>query len=118
MRVRFLSPARPRCRGTSFTWCPETCARGHAVPPWLPSPRRTEASRSAGAGRSRIAHDLVGIIRRNATVDRDKKERVRASLRGHIRRRPRSTATPPDKQELEIVLVMQQAEILPAGVAA
>ncbi|WP_411969473.1 type I restriction enzyme endonuclease domain-containing protein [Geodermatophilus sp. YIM 151500] len=58
------------------------------APPWLPSLRRTEASRSAGAGQSRVAHHLVGIIRRNATVDWDKKERVRASLHGHIRRLP------------------------------
>ncbi len=33
-----------------------------------------------------IAHELVDIVRRNATVDWDKKEQVRASLRRHIRR--------------------------------
>jgi hypothetical protein len=95
VRVRFPSPARPRCHGTSFTRCRATCVRGPAVLPWLPSLRRIGASRRPGAGRSTIAHGLVGIVRRNATVDWDKKERVRASLRlrWHIRWLPRSTAT-------------------------
>jgi type I restriction enzyme, R subunit len=33
-----------------------------------------------------IARELVSIVRRNTTVDWDKKEQVRASLRRHIRR--------------------------------
>ncbi len=32
-----------------------------------------------------IAHKLVGVVRRNATIDWNKKEQVRASLRRHIR---------------------------------
>src|SRR3954451_7957169 len=65
-----------------------------------------------------IAHELVGIIRRNATVDWDKKEQVRASLRRHIRRLLTKYKYPPDKQESAIMLVMQQAELLAAEVAA
>ena len=46
-----------------------------------------------------IAHDLVAIVRRNATIDWDKKEQVRASLRRHIRRLLAKYKYPPDKQE-------------------
>jgi type I restriction enzyme R subunit len=65
-----------------------------------------------------IAHELVGIVRRNATVDWDKKEQVRASLRRHIRRLLTKYRYPPDKQESAILLVMQQAELFAAEVAA
>jgi len=46
-----------------------------------------------------IAHNLVSVVRRNATIDRDKKEQVRASLRRHIR------------QEATLAPVMRQAEL-------
>src|SRR3954451_3092931 len=65
-----------------------------------------------------IAHELVGIVRRNATVDWDKKEQVRASLRRHIRRLLTKHRYPPDKQESAVLLVMQQAELFAAEVAA
>jgi type I restriction enzyme R subunit len=65
-----------------------------------------------------IAHELVGIVRRNATVDWDKKEQVRASLRRHIRRLLTKYKYPPDKQESAVLLVMQQAELFAAEVAA
>jgi type I restriction enzyme R subunit len=65
-----------------------------------------------------IAHELVDIVRRNATVDWDKKEQVRASLRRHIRRLLTKYQYPPDKQESAVLLVMQQAELFAAEVAA
>ena len=65
-----------------------------------------------------IAQELVGIVRRNATVDWDKKEQVRASLRRHVRRLLTKYRYPPDKQESAVLLVMQQAEMFAAGVAA
>ncbi len=65
-----------------------------------------------------IAHELVGIVRRNATIDWDKKEQVRASLRRHIRRLLTKYRYPPDRQELAVALVMQQAELLAHEVAA
>jgi type I restriction enzyme R subunit len=65
-----------------------------------------------------IAHELVGIVRRNATVDWDKKEQVRASLRRHIRRLLTKYKYPPDQQETAVALVMQQAETLAGQVAA
>jgi type I restriction enzyme R subunit len=64
----------------------------------------------------RIAQELVDVVRANATVDWDKKEQVRASLRRHIRRLLTKYKYPPDKQEAAVQLVMQQAEILAAGV--
>jgi type I restriction enzyme R subunit len=65
----------------------------------------------------RIAQELVDVVRANATVDWDKKEQVRASLRRHIRRLLTKYRYPPDKQEAAVQLVMQQAELLAAGVA-
>ena len=64
-----------------------------------------------------IARELVEIVRRNATIDWDKKEQVRASLRRHIRRLLTKYRYPPDKQEAAVLLVLQQAEQL-AGESA
>jgi type I restriction enzyme, R subunit len=65
-----------------------------------------------------IAHELVAVVRRNATVDWDKKEQVRASLRRHIRRLLTRYRYPPDKQEAAVLLVMQQAELSASEIAA
>jgi type I restriction enzyme R subunit len=65
-----------------------------------------------------IARDLVGIVRSNATIDWDKKEQVRASLRRYVRRLLTKYHYPPDKQEAAVQLVMQQAELFAAEVAA
>jgi type I restriction enzyme, R subunit len=61
-----------------------------------------------------IAHELVGVVRRNATIDWDRKEQVRASLRRHIRQLLAKYKYPPDKQEAAVLLVLQQAEVLAA----
>ena len=66
----------------------------------------------------KIAHELVAVVRRNATVDWDKKEQVRASLRRHIRRLLTRYKYPPDKQEVAVLLVMRQAELFASIVAA
>ena len=65
----------------------------------------------------RIAQDLVNVVRSNATVDWDRKEQVRASLRRHIRRLLTKYRYPPDKKEAAVQLVLQQAELMAAGVA-
>jgi DNA invertase Pin-like site-specific DNA recombinase len=65
-----------------------------------------------------IAHELVAVVRRNATIDWDKKEQVRASLRRHIRRLLAKHKYPPDKQESAVSLVMQQAELFAAELVA
>ena len=64
----------------------------------------------------KIAQELVEVVRSNATVDWDKKEQVRASLRRHIRRLLTKYHYPPDKQESAVQLVMQQAELLASEV--
>ena len=63
----------------------------------------------------RIAHELVDVVRANATVDWDRKEQVRASLRRQIRRLLTKYRYPPDKQEAAVQFVMQQAELMAAG---
>jgi type I restriction enzyme R subunit len=63
-----------------------------------------------------MAHELVGIVRRSATVDWDKKEQVRALLRRNIRRLLVKHGYPPDMQETAVVQVLEQAEAL-AGAA-
>jgi hypothetical protein len=64
------------------------------------------------------AHELVAIVRRNTTVDWDKKEQVRASLRRYIKRLLVTYHYPPDQQESAVLLVLQQAEVLAGEVAA
>jgi type I restriction enzyme R subunit len=66
----------------------------------------------------KIAQELVDAVRRNTTVDWDKKEQVRASLRRNIKRLLVRYKYPPDKQQAAIVLVMDQAERLAGEVAA
>jgi type I restriction enzyme, R subunit len=51
------------------------------------------------------------VVRRNATIDWDKKDQVRASLRRYIRRLLAKYRYPPDRQEAAVALVMQQAEL-------
>ena len=62
-----------------------------------------------------IARELVSVVQRNATIDWDKKEQVRASLRRHVRRLLSRHRYPPDKQEAAVQLVMHQAEMLAAA---
>ncbi len=65
-----------------------------------------------------IAQELVTLVRRNATVDWDKKEQVRANMRRLIKRLLIKYDYPPDKQESAVVLVMEQAEAIAADAAA
>jgi type I restriction enzyme R subunit len=66
----------------------------------------------------RIAQELVVAVRSSATVDWDKKEQVRASIRRTIKRLLVKYRYPPDKQESAIALVMDQAERLAQELAA
>jgi type I restriction enzyme R subunit len=65
-----------------------------------------------------IAQELVTLVRNNTTIDWDKKEQVRASMRRYIRRLLTKYHYPPDRQESAIVLVMQQAELYAEELAA
>ncbi|MHB1613828.1 MAG: type I restriction enzyme endonuclease domain-containing protein [Actinomycetes bacterium] len=65
-----------------------------------------------------IAHGLVGIVCRNAAVDWDTKEQVRASLRRNIRRLLVQHGYPSDKQEPAVLVAMQQAELFAGELVA
>jgi type I restriction enzyme R subunit len=65
-----------------------------------------------------IARELVTLVRNNTSIDWDKKEQVRASLRRYIRRLLAKYRYPPDKQESAVVLLMHQAELFAAEIVA
>jgi type I restriction enzyme R subunit len=54
---------------------------------------------------------LVGIVRKNATIDWTVKESARARLRTLVRRLLRKHGYPPDKQEQATRTVLEQAEL-------
>lgn len=60
----------------------------------------------------KIAAELLDKIKRNATIDWQKRESVRARLRNLVRITLRRYQYPPDKQEHAIDLVLEQAERL------
>lgn len=60
----------------------------------------------------KIAAELLDKIRRNASIDWQKRESVRARLRNLVRITLRRYHYPPDKQEQAIDLVLEQAERL------
>jgi len=60
----------------------------------------------------KIARELVESVRRNATIDWNEKEQVRARMRATIRRLLNRYGYPPDKQPAAIDLIMQQAAAL------
>lgn len=59
-----------------------------------------------------IAHELVEVVRKNATIDWTLKESVRAGLRAAVKRLLRRCKYPPDQQETAVDLVLEQAEAL------
>ncbi len=62
----------------------------------------------------KVAHDLVGVVRRDAKTDWDVKEQVRAKLRTTIKRLLRTHDDPPDHAERATQLVLEQAEVIAA----
>jgi type I restriction enzyme R subunit len=59
-----------------------------------------------------IAHDLVGIVRRDAKTDWQVKESVRAKLRTSIKRLLLKHGYPPDQEPAATNLILQQAELM------
>ncbi len=59
-----------------------------------------------------IAHELVEVVRKNATIDWTLKESIRAGLRAAVKRLLRRYRYPPDQQESAVDLVLEQAEAL------
>jgi len=65
-----------------------------------------------------IAHELVGSIRKNVTVDWMHREAARARIRVLVKRLLRKYGYPPDLQDAAVQKVLQQAEALSADWAA
>jgi type I restriction enzyme R subunit len=65
-----------------------------------------------------IAHELVTVIKSNASVDWMHKESTRARIRVHVKRLLRKYGYPPDLQDVAVQNVLQQAEALSAEWAA
>ena len=61
-----------------------------------------------------IAFELTESLRKNISVDWEKRDSVRAKLRLLVKRILRKYKYPPDQQEEAINLVLQQAESLSA----
>jgi type I restriction enzyme R subunit len=59
-----------------------------------------------------IAQELVGMVRKNVTIDWTVRETVRAKLRVMVKRILNKYGYPPDKQESATNTVLQQAELL------
>ena len=60
----------------------------------------------------KIAQELVGMLRKNTTIDWTLKEQVRAKLRIYVKKLLNRYGYPPDKQENATKTVLEQAEIL------
>jgi type I restriction enzyme R subunit len=59
-----------------------------------------------------IARDLAETVKKNASIDWEQKESVRAEMRVAVKRILRKHGYPPDKQERATALVIEQAEQL------
>jgi type I restriction enzyme R subunit len=66
----------------------------------------------------RLTHELVEVVKGNAKLDWTQKETVRASMRTAVKRLLRKYKYPPDRQEAAVSLVVEQAELLAAEMAA
>jgi type I restriction enzyme R subunit len=64
---------------------------------------------------AQIARELVGIVKRNVTIDWTVGENVRAQLRVIVRRILRRHGYPTDQQKKATQTVLEQAELLSEG---
>jgi len=67
---------------------------------------------------TKIARELVAIVKTNVTIDWTIRENVRAQLRVVVKRILKKYGYPPDKAERATQTVLEQAELLSAGWAA
>jgi type I restriction enzyme R subunit len=65
-----------------------------------------------------IAHELVQVIKSNASVDWMHRDSARANIRRHVKRLLRRYGYPPDLQDSAVQNVLRQAEALSAEWAA
>ena len=59
-----------------------------------------------------MAQELTDMIRKNRTVDWDKKESARAAMRSMVKRLLRKYKYPPEKAKGAIEIVIKQAELM------
>ncbi|MDD3172749.1 MAG: type I restriction endonuclease subunit R [Herbinix sp.] len=59
-----------------------------------------------------MAHELTDMIRKNRTVDWDKKESARAAMRSMVKRLLRKYKYPPEKAQGAVDIVIKQAELM------
>ena len=64
-----------------------------------------------------MAHELTDLIRRNRTVDWDKKQSARAYMRTQVKHLLRKYKYPPDQAKAAIDTVIKQAELMSANMA-
>lgn len=63
-----------------------------------------------------MAHELTNLIRKNRTVDWDKKESARAYMRTQVKRLLRKYKYPPEQAKNAIDVVIKQAELMSANI--
>ncbi len=63
-----------------------------------------------------MAHELTDMIRKNKTIDWDKKESARAAMRRMVKRLLRKYKYPPEKADGAVNIVLKQAELMSAGI--
>jgi len=59
-----------------------------------------------------MAHELTGMVRKNRTVDWDKKEPARSTMRSKVKRLLRKYRYPPEKSQGAVDIVIRQAELM------
>ena len=63
-----------------------------------------------------MAHELTDLIRKNRTVDWDKKESARAYMRTQVKHLLRKYKYPPEQAKMAIDIVIKQAELMSANI--
>ena len=63
-----------------------------------------------------IAVELAEVVRRNTTIDWHLRDQARAKLRTMVRRVLKQKKYPPDKSERAVATVVEQAELMAAGI--
>lgn len=63
-----------------------------------------------------MAHELTDMVRKNKTIDWDKKESARAGMRRMVKRLLRKYKYPPEKADGAVSIVIKQAELMSVGI--
>ena len=63
-----------------------------------------------------MAHELTDLIRKNRTVDWDKKQSARAYMRTQVKHLLRRYKYPPEQAKSAIETVIKQAELMSANI--